>query len=111
MGRSRCGASMVSQLSKPVKTVLQPKEHLWKELHLDPGITKGNLYYQDYLDLCIDKRNPPASYSYFMYIWSHEFGVKPQKQADGESWKIVIKDEGRKKISKSATNVPVSNSN
>jgi hypothetical protein len=55
------------------------------------------MYYQDYLDLCVDKRNDPASYSYFMWVWLKEFGKKPQPQADGESWKIVTKDEGRKK--------------
>ena len=32
------------------------------EFQLDPGITKGSLYYNDYLDLCDTNNDLPASY-------------------------------------------------
>ena len=68
-----------------------------QEIHLDPGMTKGFLYYHDYLDACIAKTEAPASYSYFMYLWSTAFGKAPMFSVDGVKYRIVVRDEARKK--------------
>ena len=68
-----------------------------QEIHLDPGMTKGFLYFNDYLQRCIEKVEEPASYSYCMYLWSTAFGPKPTFSIDGVKYRIVVRDESQKK--------------
>ena len=78
------------------------------EIDLDPGLTKGNLYYADYLDKCDTEHTPPAKYSWFIAVWNATFGPKgdvtvcynhggDNPQLLPRKYVIVLKDEAKKK--------------
>ena len=68
-----------------------------QEIHLDPGMTKGFLYYNDYLDKAMEQVEDPVSYSYFMHVWNTAFGKQPTHQVNGVKYRIVVRDEAKKK--------------
>ena len=69
----------------------------YQELHLDPGISKGWLYYNEYLDKCMEKVTDPASYSYFVHIWNTVFVRGSTTEVNGVKYVIKLRDENRKK--------------
>ena len=72
-------------------------EGVYQELHLDPGVSKGWLYYNEYLDKCLSKVTDPASYPYYMHIWNTVFVRGSTTSVDGVLYVIKLRDENRKK--------------
>ena len=69
----------------------------FQEIHLDPGISKGWLYYNEYLDKCIERSTDPVSCSYFMHVWNTSFTRKSCVQFNGVKYVLKLRDENRKK--------------
>ena len=78
------------------------------QIDLDPGITKGLMYYQDYLDKCDEEHTDPCKYSYFIAIWNSSFGKKSDVAVcynhDGDNpqlvprqYVLILRDESKKK--------------
>ena len=66
-------------------------------IHLDPGVGKGFLYYNEYLDRCLEKSVDPVSCSYFMHVWNTHFSKNAKVDVDGSMCRIVLRDASRKK--------------
>ena len=60
---------------------------------VDPGVGKGELYYNEYLDECITDRTDPCSYSYWIWLWGQHY----EKNPNASGYKIQLRDEARKK--------------
>ena len=78
------------------------------QIDLDPGITKGHLYFNDYLDKCDDEHTDPVKYSYFIAIWNATFNPKSEAKVcynhEGDNpqlaprkYVLVLRDESKKK--------------
>ena len=63
------------------------------KIEMDPGINKGYMYYNDFLDGCIEENFAPCSYSYFIVLWGQTY----EKEFKESGVRIKLRDEARKK--------------